>query len=280
MIKEKAYAKINLFLNVTDKRIDGFHDLEMIMSSLKLHDKLTFEFNDSKEIVVESDIKVSLSPKYNIVYKVAKFLQEEFQINKGVIIKITKKIPVAAGLGGGSADAAATFRGLNRLWKLNLSLDDMAKLGADFGADIPFCIYNKLCIARGKGEALVFFKQKLKAKIILINPNVEILTKDVFDMVKVEEIETRNICDMTSGISNKDYSIVVKELFNSLEKYSFELEPKIREIRNSMIDFGIDGALMCGSGGTVFGITRKKAIVQDFVNTIPKGYIKILTKLR
>lgn len=280
MVIEKAYAKINLFLNVTNKRIDGFHDLEMVMASLKLHDVISFEINETIDIEVESSVKVAPSPKYNVVYKVAKFLQEEFSISKGAIIKIEKNIPVTAGLGGGSADAAATFRGLNKLWNLNLSLEDMAKLGEGFGADIPFCIYNKLCIARGKGEEIVFLNQKIKANVVLVNPNVEVLTKDVYDSITLEDIVPKKISDMTAGIYNKNYNLIVRELFNSLEKNSFEIEPKIREIKNQMIDWGLDGALMCGSGGTVFGLSRKKGKLLEFLKTMPDDYTKIVTKMR
>ena len=180
MIKEKAYAKINLFLNVVKKRFDGYHDLEMVMAAIDLFDVLTFKNNPTGEISISSDLDITKDFKDNIIYKIAEFLKAEFDIKQGVIIEIHKVIPIAAGLGGGSADAAATFRGLNKLWKLNLSLDEMARLGADFGADIPFCIYNKLCIARGKGEELVFLKHKLKTHILLVNPRVKISTKDVF----------------------------------------------------------------------------------------------------
>ena len=135
MLKEKAYAKINLFLNVVGKRFDGYHDLEMVMASLELHDLLSFKVNSTGEITVTSDKQITQSPTENIVYKVATFLQDEFNVAKGVEIHIKKNIPIAAGLGGGSADAAATFRGLAKVWKLKLSLDDMAKLAIDFGAN-------------------------------------------------------------------------------------------------------------------------------------------------
>ena len=177
MIKEKAYAKINLFLNVLKKRFDGYHDLEMVMASIELNDLLTFKKDNTGKISITSDVEITSKEEDNIVYKIAIFLQEEFQVNDGCSIHIKKNIPIAAGLAGGSADAAATLRGLNRLWKLHLSLDDMAKLGINFGADIPFCIYNKLCIARGKGEELVFINKKINTPVLLVNPNIRISTK-------------------------------------------------------------------------------------------------------
>jgi len=280
MIKEKAYAKINLFLNVINKRFDGYHDLEMVMASIDLHDTLTFKKDESCNITITSDIVITDDPVENIVHKVAVFLQEEFQVNKGAIIHINKKIPIAAGLAGGSADAAAAFRGLNKLWKLKLSLDDMAKLGINFGADIPFCIYNKLCIAKGKGEELLFLSNKIKSPVLLINPNIRISTKEVFSKVKDQDLVDVKISDMSSAMLQKNYDLMVRELHNSLEKIVFEMEPKIREIKHNMIDLGLDGALMSGSGATVFGISRNKNKLRYVMETSKDEYYKIITKIR
>ena len=280
MIKEKAYAKINLFLNVVSKRFDGYHDLEMVMAAIDLYDMITFKTNSTDEIVITSNVEISKDPKKNIVYEIAMFLKEEFQIEQGAIIDIKKNIPIAAGLAGGSADAAATFRGLNKLWKLNLSLDEMAKLGENFGADIPFCIYNKLCIARGKGEELVFLKNKLKTPVLLVNPMIKISTKEVFSQVKKEEIKERKINDMASAIYNKNHELMARELHNSLESIAFEMEPKIREIKNQMIDLGLDGALMSGSGASVFGISRDKSKLKYVYEIVKDEYFKLITKIR
>lgn len=280
MVKEKAYAKINLFLNVVSKRFDGYHDLEMVMASLELHDKLTFKKTDDHDITVRSNVKITQSPKTNIVYKIAAFLKEEFDIKEGVEIYIEKHIPIAAGLGGGSADAAATLRGLNKLWKLNLSLEDMAKIGANYGADIPFCVYNKLCVAKGKGEELMFLNTKLKLPILLVNPNIKVSTKDVFEKVKQEEIVERKISDMTSAIYNKNFELIVRELHNSLESITFEMEPKVKEIKHQMIDWGLDGALMCGSGSTVFGLAKSKKKLALFKEIMPENYMTSITKIR
>lgn len=280
MIKEKAYAKINLFLNVVSKRFDGYHDLEMVMASLELHDLLTFKKNPLGKIIVTSDSEITIGQEDNIVYKVAIFLQEEFQVSEGAEIHIIKNIPIAAGLAGGSADAAAAFRGLNRLWKLNLSLDDMAKLGINFGADIPFCVYNKLCIARGKGEELLFLKKKIKVPVLLVNPNIKISTKEVFSKVNSEELIEVKISDMSSAIYNKNYELMARELHNSLEKIAFEMEPKIKEIKYKMIDLGLDGALMSGSGATVFGISKNKEKLKYVMEIMRDDYYKMLTKIR
>jgi len=279
MIIEKAHAKINLFLNVVNKRFDGYHDLEMVMAPLKLHDLLSFKKDNSGKITITSDKEITKNIEDNIVYKIAVFLQEDFQVSNGVTINIKKNIPIAAGLAGGSADAAATFRGLNKLWKLRLSLNDMAKLAINFGADIPFCIYNKLSIAKGKGEELLFINKKLKTDVLLVNPGIKISTKDVFDKVNKEDLKHVKITNMSSAIYSKNYELMIRELHNSLEKISFEMEPKIKQIKHQMIDFGLDGALMSGSGSTVFGLSKNKNKLDYVFKIMSDDYYKIITKI-
>ena len=225
MVKEKAYAKINLFLNVVAKRFDGFHDLEMVMASLELHDVLEFKKHPDNEVLITGDTLITEDVKDNLVYKIACFLKDEFNVNEGVVINIKKNIPIAAGLAGGSADAAATLRGLNKLWKLNLSLDDMAKLGIEFGSDIPFCVYNKLCIAKGRGEELVFLNQKLNIPVLIVNPNIKISTKEVFSQVNPDNIIEKKISNMTNAIFNKNFDLISRELHNSLEEITFKMNP-------------------------------------------------------
>jgi 4-diphosphocytidyl-2C-methyl-D-erythritol kinase len=280
MLKEKAYAKVNLFLNVTGRREDGYHDLEMVMASVDFFDLLTFELLKTKEIIVESNVEITTDIEENLVYKIAKSIQEDFEIEYGVKIYITKNIPIAAGLAGGSADAAATLRGLNKLWKLDLSLDELSKIGIKFGADIPFCIYNKLCIAKGKGEELLFINKGLKFPILLINPNVKVSTKDVFTKLPIEDIGIRKINDMAAGIYNCNFELIEKELFNALEKTAFAIEPKIEEIKNKILGLGVDGVLMSGSGATIFAISKDKNKLKTIMDVFSESYFTKLTKIR
>ncbi len=275
---EKAYAKINLFLNVVSKRFDGYHDLEMIMVPVKLHDKLQFIRLETKDILVLSNITITTNDKDNLVYKVASYMQKEYRVQNGVKIIINKQIPIAAGLAGGSADAAATIRGLNKLWKLNLTYEEMADLGLKFGSDIPFCIYNKPCIAKGRGEELVFLKQKLKFPILIVNPNVPISTKEVFSKVKKENITERKISYMANAIYNKNTKLIIKELHNSLESIAFELEPKIKQIKEQMTKWGKCGALMSGSGASVFAIAEKKNTLKELAQLYEREYFTCLTQ--
>jgi len=280
MIKEKAYAKINLFLNIVNKRFDGYHDLEMVMASINLYDVLTFKSIPTPVIEVESNVLIADNVEDNIVYKIASFLQENFEVTSGVHIHIDKNIPIAAGLAGGSADAAATLRALNVLWKLNLSLEQLAKIGLQFGSDIPFCVYNKLCIAKGRGEELVFIDRKLNLPILLVNPNIKISTKEVFDLVKQENIVEHKINAMTAGIYNHNIELVIRGLHNSLEQIVFQMEPKIAEIKNQMLKTGLEGVLMSGSGATLFGISADKKKLNNANEVLDNQYFKLLTKIR
>jgi 4-diphosphocytidyl-2-C-methyl-D-erythritol kinase len=279
MLKEKAYAKINLFLNVVNKRFDGYHDLEMVMASVDLFDVLSFEPIDSG-IEITSTMPITENVEDNIVFKIAKFLQTQYGIQQGVRIHITKEIPLAAGLAGGSADAAATLRGLNNLWKLDLSLDDLAKIGLEFGSDIPFCVYNKLCIAKGRGEELAFIDKKLNIPVLLVNPRIQISTKAVFQQVKEEYIQEHKISDMANGIYNHNIELIARELHNSLEQIVFEMEPKVQEIKQQMISWGLQGALMSGSGATVFGIDTNKKKIKQVSEIFANTNFIYLTKIR
>lgn len=279
-MKEKAYAKINLFLNVIEKRVDGYHDLEMVMASIDLFDVLSFEKTNDGIIEIISDTQITNSKEENIVYKVAKYLQESYGIKNGVNITIEKNIPIAAGLAGGSADAAATLRGLNKLWKLKLTMADLAEIGEKFGSDIPFCIYNKLCIARGKGEDLFFIDNKLNFQVLLINPNIKISTKEVFGKITEEMLINKKSSDMANAIYNKNFELVARELYNSLEPITFEMVPDIQKIKKLMLDWDLSGALMSGSGATVFGISKDKGKIQNVYDIMNDQYFKLITKIR
>ena len=280
MVKEKAYAKINLFLNVVNKRFDGYHDLEMVMASIDLFDVLTFKSLPSYDINIVSETVITAKKQDNLIYKVAKHLQELFDIQTGVEITVKKNIPIAAGLAGGSADAAATLRGLNKLWKLKLSDDELAKIGLEFGSDIPFCVHNKLCVAKGRGEDLVFIDQKLNFPILIVNPNIKMSTKEVFSRVQEEDLTEHKISDMCAGIYNRNLELIARELHNSLEEIAFEMEPQIKELKDLMLNWGIEGALMSGSGATVFGISSDKNDLKKVQETINNHYFNIITKIR
>ncbi|MCF7926897.1 MAG: 4-(cytidine 5'-diphospho)-2-C-methyl-D-erythritol kinase [Candidatus Izimaplasma sp.] len=281
MVKEKAYAKINLFLNVLNKRPDGYHDLDMIMAPLKLHDTLTFKRNKKNQsIELSCSRKIMDQKQDNLVYKIAKSLKETFDVKKGVHIHLDKQIPMGAGLAGGSADAAATLRGLNKLWKLGLSTKELSKIGEQFGADIPFCIYNQLCIARGKGEELLFLNQKLHLNILLVTPNIEVSTKAVFKQVTESDLIEKTSHHMANAIYNKNYELILRELFNSLEKITFKLKPKVKKLKEEFKSYNLDGVLMSGSGASVFAIDKSKKKLKNMCEEIDNSYYKLITKIK
>lgn len=280
MIKEKAYAKINLFLNVVNKREDGYHNLEMVMTPIQLHDVLTFEHTPINEINLVCSKHVVSNKEGNIIYKVATHLKETFSIETGVKITLDKQIPLGAGLGGGSADAAATLRGLNKLWKLDLSIEELSKIGEAFGADIPFCIQNKLAIVKGIGEELMFLDKPLKYPVLLIYPNLELSTKRVFESLKATDIIHHRINKVADAVYNNNYDLLEQSLFNSLEQPAFRLEPTIQKLKENIERWGYQGVLMSGSGSTIFVIGKKKNKLKEIQKIVDDSYLSIITKMK
>jgi 4-diphosphocytidyl-2-C-methyl-D-erythritol kinase len=278
MIKEKAYAKINLFLNVLSKRLDGYHEMEMIMTPLKLHDVLKFEKVDENKIEIVSNKEITKINKDNLVYKVASFLKSEFEIETGVRIHIEKNIPIAGGLAGGSADAAATIRGMNRLFDLGMDSKKMAEIAVGFGADVPFCVYNKLAIVKGIGEKLQFLKTKFKANVLLVNPQVPVITKTVFDNLDPSQFAQKNYAELIEGLKDRDISQVINNLYNFMESTTFILEPKVKELKDEIQELGVKGVLMSGSGSTIFVVCRNKKVLKDIATQINRDYLAIMTK--
>ncbi|MFW5894548.1 MAG: 4-(cytidine 5'-diphospho)-2-C-methyl-D-erythritol kinase [Bacillota bacterium] len=278
MIKEKAHAKINLFLDILGKRLDNFHDLEMIMVSLKLHDTLTFTKRSDDKIVLHSDKTITENVEDNLIYKIIRHMLDAYLIEKGVDVYIEKHIPIAAGLAGGSADAAATLRGMNRLFNLKLSLDQLAEIGVTFGADIPFCVHNRLCIARGKGEKLFFLKRNLKMPVLLVTPQIEVSTKRVFDHVDMDKVENVKITTMTNAIYNKNYELLVRNVHNALEPFSFELFPEIKKLKDSLKTEGADAVLMSGSGPTLVVFDKDTHLLKDLADKYRETHTVHLTK--
>jgi 4-diphosphocytidyl-2-C-methyl-D-erythritol kinase len=278
MIKEKAYAKINLFLNVLSKRLDGYHEMEMVMAPLNLHDVLKFEKLEEDKIEVVTNKEITAKYTDNLVYKVASFIKSEFEIESGVRIHVEKNIPIAGGLAGGSADAAATIRGLNRLFGLGMNTEKMAQLGVGFGADVPFCVHNKLAIVRGIGEKLHFLNTKFKTYVLLVNPKVPVLTKSVFENLDPKEFGQKNYTNLIEGLKDKDISRVINNLYNFMEPTTFKLEPKVKELKDEIQEMGTKGVLMSGSGSTIFVICRKKKLLEDIIDGLSENYLTIITK--
>lgn len=271
-MKVKAYAKVNLALDVVRKREDGYHDLEMIMSPITLHDLIIIEKIPQGITLTANTYRVPTDER-NIMYKVAALMIERYHIHGGVQMHVYKHIPSQAGLAGGSADGAAVIRAINKLYKLHLSLAQMADLGKEVGADIPFCIYNKLAVVRGIGEKLDFIKtHDFSAHLLLVKPKKGVSTKRCFESLDIPHASHPDIEKMAHGIRTVNYEEVIASLGNTLETPSLEMVKDIATIKQELIDFGFDGALMSGSGSCVFGITKDESLFDKAIPYFRKKY--------
>lgn len=261
-MKIRAYAKINLALDVVRKREDGYHDLEMIMAPISLHDLIYIDRID-KGIEITSNNYRMPTDERNIMYKVAKILIERYHINAGVKMHIYKHIPTQAGLAGGSADGAAVLKAMNEMFYLGLSLDDLAAIGKEVGADIPFCIYEKMALVRGIGEKLEFIDNDFHCHLLLVKPKKGVSTKKSFGMLNLNNVVHPQIMNMKEGIETNDYQKVIDSLGNTLEAPSMKIVEDIQKIKDEMKELGFDGTLMSGSGSCVFGMTLNEELLDQ-----------------
>lgn len=260
IMKIRAYAKINLALDVVRKREDGYHELEMIMAPITLHDLIYINVIE-EGIEIESNSTIMPVDQRNIMYKVAVLMKERYRIKKGIKIYVYKHIPTQAGLAGGSADGAAVIKAINKLFHLNLTNEQMAAIGKEVGADIPFCIYQKLALVSGIGEKLSFIDQSFECKVLLVKPKKGVSTKKAFSSLDLSRASHRDCHLMAKGIEENDYQVVINNLQNTLEKPSIKMVPEIEMIKQEMIKIGFDGALMSGSGSCVFALTKSDEIL-------------------
>lgn len=271
MLYVKAPAKINLTLDVLHKRPDGYHEVEMIMTTVDLADRVGLELRRDGEIFVHSSNNFVPDDQRNLAYQAAKLLKDRFNVTSGVSITIDKQIPVAAGLAGGSSDAAATLKGLNELWSLGLSLDDLAELGAEIGSDVSFCVYGGTAIASGRGEKIEHISAPPSSWVILAKPTIGVSTAAVYGGLKLDGIEHPDTAGMVEAIKTNDYAKMCGTLGNVLESVTLEMHPEVSSIKEQMKRFGADGVLMSGSGPTVFALVQTEARTTRIVNGL-KGF--------
>lgn len=262
-IEIKARAKINLSLDVLKKRPDGYHEVKMIMQTIDLCDRVIIDIVDG-DIEVTSDSKWIPSGRDNIAYKAAKLIAEEFEISKGVSIKIEKKIPVAAGLAGGSSDAAAVLNGMNQLFSLGLGENELMLLGKQIGADVPYCIKGGTMLAEGIGEILTELKQMQEVNVVLVKPKIGVSTAWVYNNLELDKIMDRPDTDaLIVAISNGRVDVLARDMRNVLETVTVGKYGIISEIKSKLVELGALGSMMSGSGPTVFGIFEDIATAQN-----------------
>ena len=279
MITKKAYGKVNLGLDITGRREDGYHLVRMVMQSVDIFDTLTFEkietttyisnsgtgesLDDGKKtenspiiITATNDPSLSLGED-NLIYKAARLLMDRFNIADGVRISLTKEIPIAAGMAGGSSDCAATLKGINELFELGLSEEELRDIGVTLGADVPYCIMGGTTLSEGIGEVLTRLPDIPKVTFLLAKPEFGISTKEAygaFDSIPEADVKHPDIDGMVEAVRSGNLSGITDRLGNVLEQASIPAHPQIEEIKKIMGENGAEAALMSGSGPTVFGI--------------------------
>lgn len=262
MVIRKAYAKINLGLDVVRKRSDGYHEVRMIMQTVDLHDVLAFTRDKAPGIWVVTDKKELPGDKSNLVYKAAELLVEQYSIEEGIRIELQKNIPMAAGMAGGSTDAAAVFHGMNELFGLGMTEKEMCSLGVKIGADVPYCIQGGTALSEGIGEILTKLKDAPPCVVLIAKPDIDVSTKYVYENLHADTLVCHpDIDGMRDAIEAGDLAGMASRMENVLETVTVKKYPVIEEIKEFMKKRGALNALMSGSGPTVFGIfeDRKKA---------------------
>jgi 4-diphosphocytidyl-2-C-methyl-D-erythritol kinase len=279
-IFEKAPAKINLSLDVLYKREDGYHEVEMVMTMVDLADRIEMQELPRDTIIISSQAGYIPLDEKNLAFQAARLIKDRYDVKQGVYIHLDKKIPVAAGLAGGSSDAAAALRGLNRLWKLDIPLAELQKLGAELGSDVPFCVSGGTAIARGRGEKLETIASPPQCWVVLAKPPINVSTSDVYGRFKANDVTNHpSTALILEAIQNKDFDQLCGGLGNVLEEVTLQLYPEVRHLKECMQKLGADGVLMSGSGPTVFGLVSKEAKVPRIYNGL-RGFCKDVYAVR
>lgn len=277
-MKVRAYAKINLGLDVVRKREDGYHELDMIMVPIDFYDVV--EINFAEKTTLSSNASYLPVNQKNTMIKALNVLREEFGFSENFKIDLKKHIPSQGGLAGGSADAAATIILIDKLLNLNLDENKMIELAKKVGADVPFCLFNKPAVVQGIGEKLDFFDVNTDFWVFLAKPYHGVSTKKAFESINFDTIEHPNINNLKEALEANDYEGVINNLGNSLEQSSFKIVPKIAHLKSQLIEYGFDTALMSGSGSTVFALTKNEELVDEAINDFhKKGYFVRKTKI-
>jgi 4-diphosphocytidyl-2-C-methyl-D-erythritol kinase len=279
-IFEKAPAKINLVLDVLRKREDGYHEVEMIMTMVDLADRISMEELPRDTIIISSQAGYIPLDEKNLAFQAARLIKERYGVTKGVYIHLDKRIPVAAGLAGGSSDAAATLRGLNRLWGLGISPYDLQVLGSELGSDVPYCVAGGTAIARGRGEKLEPIASPPQSWVVLAKPPINVSTADVYGRLNAGGIaEHPSVNRMRQALEQKDFAGICRGLGNVLEEVTMALHPEVRQLKECMLRLGAEGVLMSGSGPTVFGLVSRQAKAQRVYNGL-RGFCKQVYAVR
>jgi len=251
-IRLKARAKINLGLDVIGRRENGYHDVRMVMQTVGLYDRIIMTRIPEEEIRIKTNIGFLPVNENNLVYKAIMLMKNKYKLDGGIEVDLNKFIPVAAGMAGGSSDAACALFGMNRLFELNVPMKELMKIGVEIGADVPYCLMRGTALAEGIGEKLTRLPDMPFCHILIAKPPVNVSTKLVYE--KLDNTDVKLHPDIIEAIKLKDVALVASRMGNVLESVTVPLYPVIDSIKKDMIEHGAMNAMMSGSGPTVFGI--------------------------
>ena len=277
----KALGKINLGLDVLDRRENGYHDVRMVMQTVYLYDQIVITKTKQPGVKAETNLFYLPVDENNLACRAAKMLIDEFNITVGVHISMDKKIPVSAGMAGGSADAAAVLFGVNKMFGLGLSKQELMERGVRLGADVPYCIMRGTALSEGIGEILTPLPPMPQCRVLIAKPAVSVSTKHVYESLNLPSLGAEahpDIDAMRAAIEKKDLSGVVSQLGNVLETVTIPENPVIQTLKDKMMEMGADGSLMSGSGPTVFGLFTNQTAAQAAYEELRYGSSQDLAK--
>lgn len=281
----KAMAKVNLGLDVLRRLENGYHEVKMVMQTVDLYDELTLRKEDGNGIVITSNTGELPLDEDNLIYKAAKLIFEQVGQRHGVSIYLNKNIPIAAGMAGGSTDAAATLLALNKLFDFGLSKEELAEIGVKIGADVPYCIYGGTCLSEGIGEILTRLPDAPDCFIVIAKPEIGVSTKYVYENLHIETVkEHPDMNGMVEAIKSGSLKGITDKMGNVLETVTIKRYPEIDTMKQCLLDNGAENALMSGSGPTVFGIftkqeTARKALEElTATGLVKQGFVTTFAK--
>ena len=274
----KAYAKINLGLDVVRRLENGYHEVKMVMQTVGIYDVLDFQ-RTAGGIVITTDSGELPTNEDNLIYKAAKLMIEKYHITEGVKIHLEKHIPIAAGMAGGSTDAAATLKGMNRLFDLGCTLKDLMELGVNIGADVPYCVMGGTALAEGIGEKLTPLAPAPDCYVLVAKPDINVSTKYVYEHLDAQEIRKHpDIDGMVEAIAEESLQGILDRMENVLETVTVSAYPIIQKIKDRMKELGAINSLMSGSGPTVFGLFTNPKAAQEAYEELRYGESAELAK--
>ncbi len=262
-ITERAYAKINLALDVLRRRPDGYHEVRMVMQTIHLYDKLTLSKTQDSGISLTTNLPFLPGNENNLVYRAIDLFRKTYDIDCGIRATLEKRIPIAAGMAGGSSDAAAALRAMNEMFHTRLSLEELQALGVKLGADIPYCLMGGTALAEGIGEKLTPLPPAPACSCLVVKPNFHLSTKLVYENLSLDGNSVHpNVDTMLDAIHSDNYRQMTSSIGNILESVSIRLHPEIDTIKQQMLDLGADCSLMSGSGPSVFGLFEHRQVAE------------------